>query len=261
LSALPDRPDAGWLNVVDQPDRDPASAVAMLREPLGRGATLAGDAVAELEARPSAVLRRRVEQALGLLRRRPPDGAERRARLRALHQQLSGLAGQPPQLPSAVAGKAEERLREVRIELDQAEQEYRTRLEWDQTHQVTLAEGRIAARELRRRELQALLELVRDPPAYPTRELGVAPAREPGRTAWLGGARAIVAYRITHSIEGPDALGAIPADSLARIHHRISRRHLDLAKEQIRRSGPEGRRPEPSSRAGVELSDSLDPPI
>jgi hypothetical protein len=259
FGSLPDSPDAGWLNVVDHPDRDPAAAIIMLQAPPARPAALPRATIAELEARPSAILRHRLEQVLGLLRRRPPDRAQQRARLRALHQQLTRLTGQPPQLQATIAGKAQERLRELRIERDQVEQEHRARLDWDQAHQVTLAEGRIAARELRRRELHALLDLAQDPPAYLTCELGEPPGREPTRTAWLGGARAIVAYRIAHSIDGPDALGATPTDPLARIHHRIAQRHLDQAKQELQRSRLDRPRLAPPSQAILELSDSSDP--
>jgi len=257
---LPHTPDHGWLNVFDQPDRDPASALTMLRDPAWRFPDLSRQAIAALEASPSAVLRRRVEQALGLLRRRPPDQSEQRARLRALRDQLTRLAGQPPALAAAIAGKADERLREVRIELEQVEQEHRSRLDWDTTHRATLAEGRLTAPELRRRELQALLQLAQDPPAYLVGEFGASPTAEPARTAWLGGARAIIAYRTTHAIDGPEPLGPTPTDPLMRIHHRIAKRHVDLAKEQVQRPGIERPHHDLPSQA-IELSDSFDPPI
>jgi hypothetical protein len=262
FGSLPDLPDHDWLNVVDQPDRDPANALTMLRDPTWHApAALPARSVAALQASPSTVLRRRVEQALGLLRRRPPDRSEQRVRLRALHQQLTRLAGRPPHPSAAIAGKADERLREIGVELEQVEQEHRARLDWDATHRLTLAEGRIAAQELRRRELQALLEVAEDPPDWLVRELGAPPTAEPARTVWLGGARAIIAYRTTHSIEGPDPLGATPSDSLARIHYSVSRRHLDQAKQQLQH--PQLERPSvaPPSRITVELSNSLDPPI
>jgi hypothetical protein len=146
------------------------------------------------------------------------------------------------------------------MELQQVEQEHRTRLDWDHTHKTTLAEARIAASELRRRELQALLQLAHDPPAYLLGELGRPPTAEPVRTAWLGGARAIVAYRTTHAIDGPEPLGPSPADPLMRIHHRIATRHLDHAKQQLQRAVVE--RPERSlPPQTVELTDSLDPPL
>jgi hypothetical protein len=224
---LPGRADPGWLDVFGPPDQDPAAALAALHDPAWRPTVLPSVTVAAIQASPSAVLRRHAEQALGLLRRRPPDQAHQRARLQAIRRQLTRLADQPPKPTAAIASKVEQRLTEVRATLDELDQAYQARLDWDATHTQTMATGRVAARELRRRELQVLLQLAEDPPAYLSGELGHPPSGQAPHPAWLHGARAIIAYRTTHHIQSPHPLGPTPTDDLARIHHTIAQRHLD----------------------------------
>jgi hypothetical protein len=54
------------------------------------------------------MLRHQIVRALGLLRQRPPDRSEQRTRLHALREHLTRLADQPPSLPAAIAGKADQ---------------------------------------------------------------------------------------------------------------------------------------------------------
>jgi hypothetical protein len=257
---LPGRADPGWLNVFGPPDQDPADALATLHDPAWRPTILPSVTVATVQASPSAVLRRHAEQALGILRRRPPDQAHQRAHLQAICRQLTRLADQPPKPLAAIATKLEQRLAEVRATLQELDEAYQARLDWDSAHTQTMATGRVAARELRRRELQVLLQFAEDPPAYLTRELGQPPSGQAPHPAWLHGARAIIAYRTTHHIDSAHPLGPTPTDNLARIHHTIAQRHLDDAKQRL---GP--RELEPPHRATgfsarVEPPDVLDLP-
>jgi hypothetical protein len=257
---LPGRADPGWLNVIGPPDHDPADALAALHDPAWPPTVLPSVTIAAIQARPSAVLRRHAEQALGLLRRRPPDQADQRAHLQAISRQLTRLADQPPKPVAAIASKVEQRLAEVRATLQELDQAYHARLDWDATYTHTMATGRVAARELRRRELQVLLQLAEDPPAYLTHQLGQPPPGQAPHPAWLHGARAIIAYRTTHHIDSPYPLGPIPTDDLARIHHTIAQRHLNHAKQRL---AP--RELEPPHRlghisAGVESPDAMDLP-
>jgi hypothetical protein len=50
------------------------------------------------------------------------------------------------------------------------------------------------------------------------------------------------------------------AVALARIHHRITTRQLDLARQQLQRPAIEGPQRQAPLRAAIEISDPLDPP-
>ena len=257
---LPGRADPGWLNVFGPPDQDPADALAALHDLAWRPTVLSSVTIATLKASPSAVLRRHANHALGLLRHRPPDQAHQRAQVQALCRQLTRLADQPPAPSAAIANNVEQRLAEVRTTLQELNQAHRERLDWDASHTQVLAIGRVAARELRRRELQVLLQVAEDPPTYLTGELGQPlPGRAP-TSAWLRGARAIIAYRTTHHVDTPHPLGPTPTDDLARIHHTIARHLVEDAKHRLAPRELEGpQQPVPLS-ATIEPLDLIDPP-
>jgi hypothetical protein len=256
---LPGRADPGWLNVFGPPDEDPADALAALHDPAWRPTVLSSVTIATLKASPSAVLRRHANHAVGLLRHRPPDQVQKRAQVQALYRHLTQLADQPPAPSAAIAGSVEQRLAEVRATLQELNQAHRERLDWDTSHTQALAIGRVAARELRRRELQVLLQVAEDPPAYLTGELGrPLPGRAPS-SAWLRGARAIIAYRTTHHVDTPHPLGPTPTDDLARIHHTIARRLVEDAKHRLAPRELEPPHRVSQSRDWVEPLDAVDP--
>ncbi len=75
-------------------------------------------------------------------------------------------------------------------------------------HQLPVAIGLHSAYELARRDLEALIALERDPPAYLAGALGTVPFVAEGRAAWREGARLIERYRAEHGINDlGDALG------------------------------------------------------
>ncbi|HZC99536.1 MAG TPA: hypothetical protein VFA46_04885 [Actinomycetes bacterium] len=68
--------DPTWLNVIDQPDRDPTDALTTLRDPTWDATALPHGITSQLLNSPSAMLRHQLARALGLLRRRPADLTE-----------------------------------------------------------------------------------------------------------------------------------------------------------------------------------------
>jgi Ni/Co efflux regulator RcnB len=199
---------------------------------------------------PTLVLRRHVSYAVGLLRDRPADRAARlpgvEAEIRAVranqgpHQaavreasaRLRSLRDRSPsgeqvgtvavrlEATMAVHKAALERLELVRRGLEheqtQARQAARDRSHWDDRHRLPLAVGLHSAYELAQRDLEAVIALEGDPPAYLQRELGDVPNSTAGRMAWRDGARLIERYRAEYHIDYPTAaLGPPPSDQAA----------------------------------------------
>jgi hypothetical protein len=76
--------------------------------------------------------------------------------------------------------------------------------------------GLHSAYELARRELELLLTLERDPPAYLAGQLGAVPDAANGRSSWREAMRLIERYRAEHNVNDPTApLGPRPTDATA----------------------------------------------
>jgi hypothetical protein len=112
-----------------------------------------------------------------------------------------------------------------------------------------------SAYELARRELELLLVLERDPPAYLTGVLGAAPGAGEGLLAWREGARLVERYRAEHDIQDPAApLGPRPADAVAgRLWLGTLKQVEDLRVEMHRRAAIRERNaPSEFPRIGLE---------
>jgi hypothetical protein len=202
---------------------------------------------------PTLVLRRHVSYAVGLLRDRPVDrsarlpgleieiGAARanarphQAAVREASARLRSLRGRSPgEQVGAVAVRLEatlavhqaalERLEVVRRGLEQEQTEAREagrqRSRWDDRHRLPLAIGLHSAYELAQRDLEAVIALERDPPAYLQRELGNVPGSAVGLVAWRDGARLIERYRAEYNIDYPTAALGPPRSDRAASHAR-----------------------------------------
>jgi hypothetical protein len=225
---------------------------------------LSAKGIQQIIRMPTLVLRRHVSFAVGMLGDRPADRAaelpgleaeivgvranqgphlaavrEASARLRALRgrhaQEVAGAAAVRLEATIGVHEAAVARLEIVRrrLERQQAEagQAVRQRRGWDDRHRLPLAIGLHSAYELARRDLEALLSIERDPPAYLARELGRVPDSARGRVAWREGARLIERYRAEYNVDYPTAaLGPPPSGQAA----GRARQHTDRAVQSLK---------------------------
>jgi Ni/Co efflux regulator RcnB len=228
------------------------AALSLLEDRRWLGA-LSSTEIQKIIRMPTLVLRRHVSYAVGRLRDRPADRSARlqgleaeigavranqgphQAAVREASARLRSLRGGSPGEPAgpvavrleatlAVHQAALERLELVRRGLEQeqteARQAARQRSHWDDRHRLPLAIGLHSAYELAQRDLEAVIALERDPPAYLRRELGEVPASTAGRVAWREGARLIERYRAEYNIDYPTAALGPPASGQAAGHAR-----------------------------------------
>jgi hypothetical protein len=198
--------DPRVLGVFDATGRvDPQLALQTLHDGASGRADPGDGRQQRIRAAPSHALRRRVSEALGLIRQRPVDRSmelERWATARdaaaVLYQHRPGASspsqqGDSPQQPSRRLQELDGAIARVRRAQDQ-------RLAWDARYADKLTIGRLAAEELVQRESEALLALEVDPPEYLVAELGRPPSGPAGLKAWQQAARLIERYRARHEI-------------------------------------------------------------
>jgi len=153
------------------------------------------------------------------------EGAVRQARAR-----LRALRGRPSEEVAAPAVRLEAKLqvheaalarlavlqrRVDRLQLEQR-QAVNQHSRSNGLHQLPVAIGLHSAYELARRDLEAVIALEHDPPAYLTRALGAVPNATRGQAPWRDGARLIERYRAQYNVDDPaDALGPAPSRHVA----------------------------------------------
>src|SRR6266508_126830 len=243
------------------------AALSLLEDRRWLGALAAGE-IQTIIRMPTLVLRRHVSFAVGLLRDRPAD---RSARLSGVEAELVAVrANQGPH--QAAVREASARLVAVRLEatmavhqaaLDrlglaqrrleqeqtEARQAARQRSRWDDRHRLPLAIGLYSAYELAQRDLEALIALEHDPPAYLKRELGGVPDGIPGQVAWRDGARLIERYRAEYNVDYPTAaLGPPPSGQAAGLARQQVAQAVQALKVELHRGAvvrdPPGELPE-----------------
>src|SRR6266511_253586 len=143
-------------------------------------------------------------------------------------------------------GLAQRRLEQEQTEARQAA---RQRSRWDDRHRLPLAIGLYSAYELAQRDLEALIALERDPPAYLKRELGGVPDGIPGQVAWRDGARLIERYRAEYNVDYPTAaLGPAPSGQAAGLARQQVAQAVQALKVELHRGAvvrnPPGELPE-----------------
>ncbi len=221
---------------------DVRQALGLLNDPAWRHTPLPQRRHDQVAAAASPTLRAQAARALGLLDQRPPGRSLELERLQANRDVLSSVMGQghdhrpaaPAQVSGGGHGPITDRLTQLDASIAQAQRAQQRRLEWDRRHSGTIATGLASARELARREVEALLALQHDPPGYLRAELGPPPADQAGRDAWCRGARLIERHRTRHDIADPDsALGPKPADPVARAHRRQVARQLEAVHQEL----------------------------
>src|SRR6266536_1317434 len=160
------------------------AALSLLEDRRWLGALAAGE-IQTIIRMPTLVLRRHVSFAVGLLRDRPADRSARlsgveaelvavranqgphQAAVREASARLRALRGRSPGEPAGVVAQ-----RRLEQEQTEARQAARQRSRSDDRHRLPLAIGLYTAYELAQRDLEAMIALERDPPAYLKRELG-----------------------------------------------------------------------------------------
>src|SRR6266508_2327141 len=193
------------------------AALSLLEDRRWLGALAAGE-IQTIIRMPTLVLRRHVSFAVGLLRDRPAD---RSARLSGVEAELVAVrANQGPH--QAAVREASARLRALR--------------------------GRSPG-EPAQRDLEALIALERDPPAYLKRELGGVPDGIPGQVAWRDGARLIERYRAEYNVDYPTAaLGPPPSGQAAGLARQQVAQAVQALKVELHRGAvvrdPPGELPE-----------------
>jgi Ni/Co efflux regulator RcnB len=228
------------------------AALSLLEDRRWLGA-LSSTEIQKIIRMPTLVLRRHISYAVGLLRDRPVDRSARlsvveaelgavranarphqaavreaSARLRSLRPRSPGEQAETAtvrlEATLAVHQAAVERLEVVGRGLEQEQTEAREagrqRSRWDDRHHLPLAIGLHSAYELAQRDLEAVIALERDPPAYLQCELGEVPGSAAGRAAWRDGARLIERYRAEYNIDYPTAALGPPLSDQAASHAR-----------------------------------------
>src|SRR6266542_4311293 len=220
------------------------AALSLLEDRRWLGALAAGE-IQTIIRMPTLVLRRHVSFAVGLLRDRPAD---RSARLSGVEAGLVAVRANqgPHQAALDRLGLAQRRLEQEQTEARQAA---RQRSRWDDRHRLPLAIGLYSAYELAQRDLEALIALERDSPAYLKRELGGVPDGIPGQVAWRDGARLIERYRAEYNVDYPTAaLGPPPSGQDAGLARQQVAQAVQALKVELHRGAvvrdPPGELPE-----------------
>jgi hypothetical protein len=256
------------------------AALSVLEDRRWLGA-LSATEIRKIIRMPTLALRRHMSYALGLLGDRPEDPSARvagveaelgdvranqrphRAAVREASARLKALGGRPGLEVRAAAVRLEATIqvheaavvrlalvqRRLERQQSQASQATRRRSRWDELHQLPLAIGLHSAYELARRDLEALIAIERDPPAYLARELGAVPQGRQGRAAWREGARLIERYRALYNVDYPTAaLGPPPSDPIAGRARQQTAQAIQVLKVEIHRGAvvrrPPGELPE-----------------